>query len=185
MFLDTAKTIMLYPTQFDCAGLIQASEDLGLWKTAKVDNSDGSYAAVTDFRNNSRIYIKEFGTNGISWDRKLFLAFNLALSEYLKHFFFPSNRVKDEGYEILKYNPGEYFKLHIDDGANWQNHRRTVSAIFFLNDNFGGGEIEFPRQQIKIKPKAGSIIIFPSNFAYPHQVLPPDGVRYVAVTWFN
>ena len=42
----------------------------------------------------------------------------------------------------------------------------------YLNDNYEGGEIEFPNQKVKIKPEAGSILIFPSMNPYIHESKP-------------
>ena len=44
------------------------------------------------------------------------------------------------------------------------------SAIFYLNDSYSGGEIEFPRQNIKIKPKPGTLIFFRGDMNFPHLV---------------
>jgi hypothetical protein len=70
-----------------------------------------------------------------------------------------------EAFNFVKYLPGKYFKLHGDHGPYYTC---TVSAVVYLNDDYTGGEIEFPRQGIKIKPEAGDIIVFPSNFVYEH-----------------
>lgn len=70
-----------------------------------------------------------------------------------------------EAFNFVKYIPGKYFKLHGDHGPYYSC---TVSAVVYLNDNYTGGEIEFPRQDLKIKPMAGDIILFPSNFVYEH-----------------
>lgn len=70
-----------------------------------------------------------------------------------------------EAFNFVKYLPGKYFKLHGDHGPYYSC---TISAVVYLNDNYSGGEIEFPRQGLKIKPEAGDIILFPSNFVYEH-----------------
>jgi hypothetical protein len=84
-----------------------------------------------------------------------------------------------EAFNFVKYLPGKYFKLHGDHGPYYSC---TISAVVYLNDNYTGGEIEFPRQLLKIKPKAGDIIIFPSNFVYEHsshEIF--DGTKYSVV----
>lgn len=182
MFIDQGQSIFLYQSDFDCAGLIKAAEDTKKWETAAVENMDGSVQVRSYFRNNSRIYLKELDP---IWDKKLFYLFNQALSEYIPHLLFPYTKLQDEGYEVLKYGPGEFFKPHVDDGAEWQNHNRKISTILFLNDDFTGGELEFTKHGLKVKPKTGTVLVFPSSFAFPHQVLPPDGNRYTVVTWFN
>lgn len=84
-------------------------------------------------------------------------------------------------YHLLKYTAGSQYKKHYDGGTETG---RCLSALAYLNDNYEGGEIEFPVFGIKIKPKAGSIILFPSNFPYAHIAHPViEGVKYALVTW--
>jgi predicted 2-oxoglutarate/Fe(II)-dependent dioxygenase YbiX len=50
-------------------------------------------------------------------------------------------------------------------------------------DNYEGGEIHFPRQNITLKPKPGEIIYFPSCYTHVHEVKPvTKGERYVILT---
>ena len=84
-----------------------------------------------------------------------------------------------EAFNFVKYLPGKYFKIHADHGPYYSC---TISAVVYLNDNYEGGEIEFVRQGIKIKPKAGDIIVFPSNFVYEHASLEIfSGIKYSVV----
>ena len=84
-----------------------------------------------------------------------------------------------EAFNFVKYGPGKYFKLHGDHGPYYTC---TVSAVVYLNDDYLGGEIEFPRHGLKIKPDAGDIIVFPSNFVYEHASCEIfDGIKYSVV----
>ena len=86
-------------------------------------------------------------------------------------------------YGIMKYGPGQGFINHVDDGTEY--HRR-VSVVYYLNDNYTGGEINFPRFNIKLKPKANQIIIFPSTYVYNHSVSPIiEGDKYAVVSWLR
>jgi hypothetical protein len=88
-----------------------------------------------------------------------------------------------EDYSCLKYGPGKEYKSHYDTGTYLG---RIISAIVYLNDNYEGGELEFVNFGIKIKPKAGMLILFPSNFAYRHIAHPViDGTKYAFVTWLK
>lgn len=56
----------------------------------------------------------------------------------------------------------------------------VISVVGYLNDDYAGGEIYFKDQDIKIKPEAGSIVVFPSNEPYFHQSLPIlSGTKYM------
>ena len=89
---------------------------------------------------------------------------------------------KDSGYELLKYQKGGFYTQHVD---SFTEIPRTISCSFILNDNFKGGEFSFFNNTLVYSLKKGSAIMFPSNFLYPHSVLPViKGRRYSIVTWF-
>jgi hypothetical protein len=86
-------------------------------------------------------------------------------------------------YGILKYGVGQFFSNHVDDHPDY--HRR-VSTVYYLNDNYTGGEINFPRFGITFKPKANQMIVFPSTYVYNHSVSPViEGERYAVVSWMK
>jgi len=86
-------------------------------------------------------------------------------------------------YSILKYGVGQKFVNHIDDHKDY--HRR-MSTIYYINDNYEGGEIVFPRFNITHKPVANEFLVFPSTYVYNHSVLPvTSGERYAVVSWLK
>ncbi len=86
-----------------------------------------------------------------------------------------------DSYGILKYGIGQKFTNHIDDHPDF--HRR-VSFVYYANDDYIGGEINFPRFGVSYKPKANEMIVFPSGYVYNHSVNEvTDGVRYAVVSW--
>lgn len=86
-------------------------------------------------------------------------------------------------YSILKYGAGQKFINHVDDHKDY--HRR-ISLVYYINDDYTGGEIVFPRFGITYKPKANELIIFPSTYVYNHSVLPVrEGTRYAVVSWLR
>jgi predicted 2-oxoglutarate/Fe(II)-dependent dioxygenase YbiX len=91
--------------------------------------------------------------------------------------------LQHEQYSILKYSGGQEYKSHYDGGSDIG---RCISALVYLNDDYEGGELEFPNFKIKIKPEAGMLVLFPSNFAYTHVAHPvTDGIKYALVTWIR
>lgn len=88
-----------------------------------------------------------------------------------------------DSYGILKYGEGQQFTNHIDDHPSY--HRR-VSTVYYMNDNYTGGEINFPRFNVTLKPKANQMIVFPSTYVYNHSVSPvTSGERYAVVSWLR
>ena len=88
-----------------------------------------------------------------------------------------------EAYSILKYGVGQNFVNHVDD---YFDGPRRISHVHYLNDNYEGGEILFPRFGDVYKPKANDSIFFPSGYVYNHSVKPVlSGTRYAVVSWMN
>ncbi len=88
-----------------------------------------------------------------------------------------------DSYSILKYGVGQKFTNHIDDHPAF--HRR-VSLVYYMNDNYSGGEINFPRFGISYKPAANEILMFPSTYVYNHSVSEvTGGTRYAVVSWMK
>jgi hypothetical protein len=84
-----------------------------------------------------------------------------------------------EGYNVLRYKPGEaYHAVHSD--AGWPNlANRHLTFGMFLNTTPSGGELEFPEQSIKVQPVEGRAVIFPAAWMYAHRSLPATVDRYV------
>jgi len=90
---------------------------------------------------------------------------------------------EDTGYELLRYKKGEFYVQHID---TFLQAPRLVSCSFHLNDNYKGGEFGFFDREVKIKAGKGDVVMFPSTFMYPHEVMPvTEGTRYSIVTWYR
>lgn len=100
---------------------------------------------------------------------------------------FYHDHFKIESISFLKYKPGYFYKLHSDESILvpcQSDFFRELSFIFFVNENYSGGHVSFPKQGKIIKPEANKLVIFPSNWCFPHEVLPVTrGTRYTAVTW--
>jgi hypothetical protein len=88
-----------------------------------------------------------------------------------------------ESFNFIKYGPGQHFKEHHDHGYSYNC---TVSLVAYINDDYDGGELYFRLQGLNIKPKAGDLYIFPSNYMYPHQAMPVNsGTKYSIVTMLD
>lgn len=89
---------------------------------------------------------------------------------------------QDSGYDLLRYNKGGFYTQHTD---SYTEHPRAVSCSLILNDDYEGGEFAFFDRELVYKLKKGSAITFPSNFLYPHEIMPvTKGTRYSIITWF-
>jgi hypothetical protein len=88
-----------------------------------------------------------------------------------------------EAMNFVKYGPGQHFQEHSDNGYSYNC---VVSLVAYPNDNYSGGELEFRLQGLKVKPRAGDLFIFPSNYMYPHKSLPVEsGTKHSIVTMLD
>jgi len=111
----------------------------------------------------------------------------------------PFYQFEIRGYEdpqLLRYGVGGMYEPHIDGEGIWMNSdgskvwRKTVdrdiSLVLYLNADFEGGEFVFPDLHMKLSPKAGLLLCFPSSHHYRHGVLPvTKGERFAMVTWMT
>jgi hypothetical protein len=80
---------------------------------------------------------------------------------------------------IKAWNQGQSMGPHFDgqDG----NKDLAFSLVTYINDDYEGGEISFPNHNVTVKPKAGSLIMFPSQQPFIHEVKPIiSGTRYMS-----
>jgi hypothetical protein len=114
-----------------------------------------------------------------SLSKLFFKSFSPIENDY--KWFFEIYTTWHDSYGILKYGVGQKFTNHIDDHPDY--HRR-ISFVYYINDDYDGGEINFPRFNLSYKPQANEMIVFPSTYVYNHSVNEvTSGTRYAVVSW--
>ena len=105
-----------------------------------------------------------------------------------------------EQLQVVRYEPGQEYKAHWD--ACWEDDKcvefmkqggqRYATFLLYLNDDFTGGETEFPLRNIKVKPVKGKAALFfnlekdnktklDKSF---HAGLPPNtGIKWLCNVW--
>jgi hypothetical protein len=82
---------------------------------------------------------------------------------------------------VIKYAMGaqEHLRMHHDVAQ--------VSASIKLNDDYVGGELHFPRQDVTNKSlQVGELVAWPSLGTHPHETLPlQSGTKYALTIWFE
>lgn len=105
-----------------------------------------------------------------------------AVKHYSAHFRLGELRYW-EAMNFVKYGSGQHFQEHHDHGFSYNC---TVSLVAYVNDDYDGGELYFRLQNLNVKPKAGDLFIFPSNYMYPHRAMPVhSGTKYSIVTMLD
>lgn len=86
--------------------------------------------------------------------------------------------------QILHYIKGEgHYEKHADASPG---EPRIFSSVLYLNDVEEGGETHFVHFDLSVKPKAGSLLMFPAEYSHTHIAKPPiSNDKFVVVTWFK
>lgn len=167
-----------------CDDIINEYEKSNDWGPAALGIN---HTVNTDVRNvdsismgNSLVLNKNFALRK-SLDQGMFRCAGVAIQQY-NQMFPRAQMVRDTGYILLRYQEGQFHTNHVDSS----NHNpRAISCSFALNDNYEGGEFGFWEREKIYRLEKGDCIVFPSNFMYPHEIIPiTNGIRYSIITWF-
>lgn len=117
-------------------------------------------------------------------DEVFFKTTAAAMNEFCRSFPYFSKGFKDLGYQVQRYQKGDFYHWHIDGGSHQFSQRQLV-LLWYLNDVPGpGGETEFLYQDIKVKPEKGKMVIFPPFWTHEHRAAKIlEGEKYIATTW--
>jgi prolyl 4-hydroxylase len=62
---------------------------------------------------------------------------------------------------LYRYQPGEHHSAHWDTVVHFEGGARSLlTLVFYLNDDFEGGETDFPELRKTIVPRRGSALLF-------------------------
>ena len=158
------------------------------WMPMTTGRGNGNVASVIpELRRGSAI-----GLNGVGKDQDVASAMstlkiaadnaiNLCLKDYEKSYGYFD--LEGEGWALLKYEVGDFFKVHTDASRAYP---RQVSTVYYINDDYTGGEIFFPYIKLEVKPKKDEFLVFPSTNLFSHyakEVL--TGTKYSMPNWFS
>ena len=90
-----------------------------------------------------------------------------------------------EQFRIKRYNNdgNDEFDSHVDV-RDYETARRFLSFMWYLNDVEQGGETRFV--DMMIKPKKGSLLVFPPLWMFPHAgLLPVSEPKYIISTYLH
>ena len=88
-------------------------------------------------------------------------------------------------FNIQKYNKGGHFKSWHSERMNISSSSRLFAWMTYLNDVEDGGETEFYYYGVKVKPKKGLTIIWPSEWTHLHKGSITNEIKYVITGWLH
>lgn len=158
------------PLLWVCPGLLSEKEcadiaqelDGTVWHAATVNRLQGRTVDAR-VRNNSTAVLR-----GSPWGGRLWERVKPHIPESMSREDEETGRRVDlvpcgvfEPLRVYRYDVGQHFGLHQDqsyfrdDGA-----RSLLTLLVYLNENFEGGETDFPEQERVITPKTGDALMF-------------------------
>jgi hypothetical protein len=106
---------------------------------------------------------------------------NIAVEDYCSRY-----NIKMNYWEVMnciRYGEKQHFQEHADHGFSYS---ATVSLVAYVNDDYEGGNLYFPKIGLDIKPKAGDLYIFPSTYLFSHRAMPVEsGTKFSIVTMLD
>jgi hypothetical protein len=154
------------------------------WSQAKVTTSDVPVKKARDcvdfkYKQENLGPRDEHNAELIDLHQEIYEKLKVCIEDYARYW--GIHVVYYEAFNFVKYEgEGTHFNIHADHGPHYNC---TVSAVIYINDDYKGGEIKFPRLDNFIHtPKVGDIAVFPSNYIYEHASLPiQSGTKYSVV----
>ena len=154
------------------------------WSAAQVTNSTTPIKKARDcvdfkYKQEQLGPRDESNSELLDLHEEIYQKLKYCIDDYAKYW--GINVVYYEAFNFVKYEgEGTHFNIHADHGPAYNC---TVSAVIYINDNYEGGEIKFPRLDNYVhKPRVGDIAVFPSNYIYEHASLPmKSGTKYCVV----
>lgn len=110
-----------------------------------------------------------------------------ALASYIKKYTFaPKMLHLAEPFNIQHYKPSEaYFGWHTERIAH-EVFQRGLVFMTYLNDVSDEGETEWYYQKVKVKPKKGLTVLWPTDFTHVHRGIPSKTQdKFICTGWFH
>lgn len=85
----------------------------------------------------------------------------------------------NERFRCYKYEPGQQFRLHMDGSfVRHERERSLLTFMIYLNEDFEGGETDFPEAEETIVPRTGAALLFQHPVSHEGCAV-TRGIKYV------
>ena len=182
---DSIQSRENFMTEEELKFLSQAAREISTWDVTETHyNDDGVVIYNSDYwadRVASRPLLDQINPEISNVINQMVLRFKKEVDAYFNVKAIPTSPA------IVRWLPGQEQRPHADkelwekgmSGPNDFPHY-DIAGLFYLNDDYEGGELYFPLQDIEFKPKPGAAYFFPGDKNFIHGVRPIiSGIRYV------
>jgi len=174
-----------------CNKLIDYFESLREYNFVR-NQDDYSSGSTTSVRKDETVFLLEPNVISLPKGSPIVFPFIDTLwgcyDQYTKEFDILKTAAKHGLYSIRLQRTdvgGGFHNWHFENTGN-ETANRVVSFMMYLNDVDEGGETEFLYQHKRIKPKAGTMLIWPSTYTHTHRGNPPlSNTKYIITGWLT
>ena len=146
----------------------------GVQKTIRDDDAFFGHYAI-NLQNDLELYLKFNETFWKIYNEQYALNFAI-LSESGVH--------NNFSFKVQKTPIGGGYHTWHYESCDRKSCHRLLTWMVYLNDVEEGGETEFLYQHIRVKPKQGTLVIWPAAFTHTHRGNPPlSNEKYIVTGW--
>jgi hypothetical protein len=109
-----------------------------------------------------------------------FSVINEKLESFLDSYFYCPREIM-----LSRYTEGDYMKEHRDEWKHEPDNYIGYGFCVYYNDDYEGGELEYPELGIKIKPPANSVCIHGGDVLHRSLPVIGDKVRYFSTKFIT
>jgi hypothetical protein len=92
----------------------------------------------------------------------------------------------NSAFKVQKTEIGQGYHLWHAETANRNDCNRILAWTLYLNDVEEGGETEFLYYPKRVKPKAGTLVLWPAGLTHTHRGNPPiSNTKYIITGWVH
>jgi len=104
---------------------------------------------------------------------------------YVEQYGFVGQKLISFDQKLQRTEPGGGYHHWHCENSTWEMSNRSLVWAIYLNDEFEAGETEFLHQHIRVKPKRGTVVIWPAAWPWQHRGNPPiNGTKYILTGWY-
>lgn len=183
--VDNIVEIENFSTKEELDFLENAARKITIWdKTETRKNNNGTIVYEANYWQDRVATRSSLDKNDIQIVPQILVLIK-RIQPIIENFF--SVIVKPTSPTIVRWLPGQLQNPHADKelhegpdaGRPNDFPYYDLSSLFYLNDDYEGGELYFPKQGVEFKPKKGSAYFFPGDMNYIHGVKEvKSGIRY-------
>jgi hypothetical protein len=100
-------------------------------------------------------------------------------------YIFPSYFYCEKQLKISRYRQGELIREHRDNDTTPAGYYLGYGLVIYYNDNYLGGELDYPELGFKVKPKPGSALLHGGEVMHGSLPVTSDSLRYFSTIFMR